>query len=76
MEEELVGQIFEAMMISASGEGFVLFSATRGGRVAKCWERKTSPTADDEIRPDDQDSGQPTRLRSSGPPIGGPLSPD
>jgi hypothetical protein len=35
MEEELVGQIFEAMMISASGEGFVPFSATRGGRVAK-----------------------------------------
>jgi hypothetical protein len=35
MEEELVGKIFEAMMISASGEGFVPFSATRGGRVAK-----------------------------------------
>jgi hypothetical protein len=34
MEEELVGQIFEAMMISASGEGFVPFSTTRGGRVA------------------------------------------
>jgi hypothetical protein len=33
--EELVGQIFEAMMISASGEEFVPFSATRGGRVAK-----------------------------------------
>ena len=35
MEEELVGQIFEAMMISASGEGFVPFSATRCGRVTK-----------------------------------------
>jgi hypothetical protein len=35
MEEELVGQIFEAMMISASGKGFVLFSATRCGRVTK-----------------------------------------
>jgi hypothetical protein len=29
MEEELVWQIFEAMMISASGEGFFPFSATR-----------------------------------------------
>jgi hypothetical protein len=29
MEEELVGQIFEAMMIFDSGEGFVPFSATR-----------------------------------------------
>jgi hypothetical protein len=29
MEEELVGQIFEAMMISSSKEGFVPFSATR-----------------------------------------------
>jgi hypothetical protein len=35
MEEELVGQIFEAMMISASGKGFVPFSATRCGRVTK-----------------------------------------
>jgi hypothetical protein len=35
MEEELVGQIFEAMMISASGKGFVPFSVTRSGRVAK-----------------------------------------
>jgi hypothetical protein len=26
MEEELVGQIFEAMMITASGKGFVPFS--------------------------------------------------
>jgi hypothetical protein len=35
MEEELVGQIFEAMMISASGEGFVPFSDTRCSIVAK-----------------------------------------
>jgi hypothetical protein len=35
MEEELVGLIFEAMMIFASGEGFVPFSVTRCGRVTK-----------------------------------------
>jgi hypothetical protein len=35
MEEELVGQIFEAMMIPASGEVYISFSATRCGRVAK-----------------------------------------
>jgi hypothetical protein len=35
MEEKLVGQIFEAMMISASEEGFVPLSATRFERVAK-----------------------------------------
>ncbi len=35
MEELLVGPIFYAMMISGSEEGFVPFSATRCGRVAK-----------------------------------------
>jgi hypothetical protein len=39
------------------------------------WKRKTSLTADDEIRPDNQDSGPFTGIRSSGPPIGGPLLP-
>jgi hypothetical protein len=39
------------------------------------WKRKTSPKADDEIRPDNQDSGPFTGIRSSGPPIGGPLLP-
>jgi hypothetical protein len=40
-----------------------------------CWKWKTSPTSDDEIRPDNQDSGPFTGIRSSGPPIGGPLLP-
>jgi hypothetical protein len=35
MEDELVWQIFEAMMISAPGEGFVPFSDTRYSIVAK-----------------------------------------
>ena len=38
------------------------------------WERNSSPTADNEIRPHGQNSGSPTGVWSSEPPIGGPLS--
>jgi hypothetical protein len=58
-------------------KAFIAFirSTKRLRWYSSCWKRKTSPTADDEIRPNNQDSGPFKGIQSLGPPIGGPLSP-
>jgi hypothetical protein len=70
-------RVFNKRVESVSGvKTRGLFCAYDVVNLTACWKRKTSPTADDEIRPDNQDSGPFTGIRSSGPPIGDPLSPD